>query len=155
MTNNSHKKRFDLILILLVAILIISVAAQLIFNKTSKLTPEENNDKNRSQSENIEEIRKAGLNKVVVDFGNGKKIEKNVKADSALKALQEVASGEGIRIETKEYKYGLMVEEINKIKNTNQKYWMYSVNNKPGQIASDRYLITPGDSVEWKYTSAN
>ena len=92
-------------------------------------------------------------NTVIIDFGNGQKIERTVKAKTPYQTLEMVAGNEGYQITTKQYKYGLMVEEINRLKNTPEKYWLFSVNGKPGKIAADRFQLNSGDLVEWKYTS--
>lgn len=91
------------------------------------------------------------LSKISIDFGNGKKISGEVNAQTAYDALQKIAREKNIIIEIKEYKYGLMVTKIGESAGSGKYYWAFSVNGKTAEIASDRYVLQPGDSVEWKY----
>ena len=88
---------------------------------------------------------------VVIDFGNGQKIEGQVSTQSAYQALIKVAKDNKLTVEAKNYKYGVMVVKVGDKTGTDKMGWMYSVNGKPGQIASDRYVINPGDQVLWEY----
>jgi hypothetical protein len=88
---------------------------------------------------------------VSIDFGNGKKITGTVQARTAFEALEIVAKDHQISIKTKQYQFGVMVESIGGQTNQNGLGWMYRVNGKAGQIAADRYNLTPKDQVEWLY----
>jgi len=88
---------------------------------------------------------------VLVDFGNGRKIKGEVATQSAYQALVITAKKNDMEVEAKEYKYGMRVTKIGDTANSSDHYWTYSVNGKPGQIAADRYVIHPGDKVEWVY----
>ncbi len=88
---------------------------------------------------------------VVVDFGNGRKISAKTSARNVYEALLEIAKEKGFNVETKQFKYGVLVEKIDNVGNTKDSYWTYFVNNKMGEVAADRYLIYPSDKVEWKY----
>lgn len=46
---------------------------------------------------------------------------------------------------------GKFIDEINKQKNSADKYWIYYVNNKKANIGISNYKINPGDIVSWKY----
>lgn len=92
---------------------------------------------------------------VIVDFGNGKKIKGEVATQSAYQALLIAAKANNIIVEVKQYKYGVLVTKIGDTANSTDRAWMYSVNGKPGQIAADRYVIYPGDKVEWMYKKIN
>lgn len=89
---------------------------------------------------------------VNIEFGNGKKLTGEVSTQSAYQALVAVAKDNGMTVETKQYKYGVLVTKVGDRTNTNNSSWMYWVNGKQGQIASDRYVIHPGDRIEWKFT---
>lgn len=89
---------------------------------------------------------------ITLDFGNGKKITGEVSTQSAYQALVEVAKANNLEVLSKEYKYGRMVEKVGETGSSAKYFWMYSVNGKPGQIAADRFVIYPGDKVEWVYT---
>lgn len=71
-----------------------------------------------------------------------------ISAYTALDALQEKES-----IETKKYDFGTLVTKVGKIENTPSHAWLYWVNGKEATISSDRYNLTTGDMVEWKYFS--
>lgn len=89
---------------------------------------------------------------VDVDFNDGNKLSGEVEAGSVYEALERLAKKNGIKVEAKQYKYGLLVEKIGQKQNSKDFFWSYSVNGKVGNIACDRYLVYPGDRVEWKYS---
>mgnify|MGYP001600420657 CR=1 FL=1 len=86
-----------------------------------------------------------------IDFGKGKKLEEKVEAKTVYEALKQVADLKGLQLEAKKYKYGLLVERIGNSVNSADWAWMYWVNGKAGQIASDLYQVAPQDKIEWKY----
>jgi len=43
------------------------------------------------------------------------------------------------------------VEEVRDRISNNDKAWIYYVNGKSGEIASDKYILKTGDQVEWRY----
>ncbi len=89
---------------------------------------------------------------VSIDFGNGNKVEGGVFAQTAYDALQKIAKEKDIKIETKQYKLGVMITKIGEMAGSNQYYWSYKVNGKMGTVASDRFILKPGDQIEWEYT---
>lgn len=89
--------------------------------------------------------------KVTVDFGDKEPFVSNVEAKNAYEAIAKVAQGKKWKLSTREYTYGLMAVEVGEKKNGDSGYWAYYVNGKPGPIAADRYIIHPGDNVEWKF----
>ena len=44
-----------------------------------------------------------------------------------------------------------MVTKVGSKENSGEKAWTYSVNGKAAQIASDKFLVYPGDKIEWVY----
>lgn len=92
---------------------------------------------------------------VSIDFGNGQRLTGQVSTQSAYQALVRIAKDNNLEMVVKQYKYGVMVEKVGEIANSQKAAWMYSVNGKPGQIASDQYVIYPGDKVEWEYQRIN
>jgi hypothetical protein len=58
-----------------------------------------------------------------------------------------------IKLEVQDYPdVGLFVKKINDKQNgQDNKYWQYWVNNTFAQIASDKFLLSNGDVVEWKF----
>ncbi|MEW6610145.1 MAG: DUF4430 domain-containing protein [Patescibacteria group bacterium] len=57
----------------------------------------------------------------------------------------------GVPIEVKKYDIGSFVESVSSIKGEKGKYWIYYVNGTTGIEAADKYLVKPGDTIEWKY----
>jgi hypothetical protein len=50
---------------------------------------------------------------------------------------------------------GTIITSINGFENGKDgKYWQFWVNNKYSEVASDKYFISEGDSVMWKFTSS-
>jgi len=88
---------------------------------------------------------------VSIDFGKGKKAEEKVEAKTVYEALKKLTELKGLQLEAKQYKYGLLVERIGNSSNSADSAWIYWVNGKAGQIASDRYQVAPQDKIEWKY----
>ena len=150
--HNYKEKKNPAFIILFIIIAVVVIAQLTLFRSNKNLVQNKIND-NASTTANIQE-KQSQDNTVIIDFGNGQKKEKTVKANTPYQALEMVANSQGYKITTKQYKYGLMVEEINRIKNTPEKYWLFSVNGKPGLISADRQKLNAGDVVEWKYTSA-
>ena len=154
MKMHNNKRKTTPILVVLFIILAAAILAQFtLFKGNNNSNQNRIGEKTPKTSTNNQEKR-LEENTVIIDFGNGQKIERTVKAKTPYQTLEMVAGNEGYQITTKQYKYGLMVEEINRLKNTPEKYWLYSVNGNPGKIAADRYQLNSGDIVEWKYTSA-
>ncbi len=46
---------------------------------------------------------------------------------------------------------GALVNEVNGIKNSDTKFWIYSVNGVDGTVAADKYICKNGDVVKWEY----
>ena len=92
---------------------------------------------------------------VIVDFGNGRKIEGGVEAVNAYEALTNLAKKRDIIVSVKQYKFGVLVETIDDLTNSNVAAWGYSVNGKIGQIAADHHLVYPSDAVLWEYKRIN
>jgi|TARA_B100001971_G_C18077910_1_gene476657 hypothetical protein len=50
---------------------------------------------------------------------------------------------------------GVLIESINEYENgADKNYWQYWVNNKYADIAANNYVISSGDVILWKFTSA-
>lgn len=92
------------------------------------------------------------VEKIVVDFGNGQKLEGEVMAQTVYEALRKLSEEKGFAFTEKQFKYGSMITRIGDKENSQKNAWIYSVNGRPGQIAADRYVVYPGDRIEWKYS---
>lgn len=89
---------------------------------------------------------------VSIDFGDGQKVTSKTQASNAYQTLVNIGKEKGFAIEVQQYKYGVMVTGIGDKKGTSELFWFYKVNGKGGEVASDRFIIHPGDTVEWIYT---
>lgn len=88
---------------------------------------------------------------LILDFGQGAKRESRIGATTAFEALQLAAQQQNLELKTKQYDFGIFVESIGGIENSKEQAWIYFVNGKVAEVASDKYLLKAGDVVEWKY----
>ena len=74
---------------------------------------------------------------------------------SALEILQKASTQYGFELKTKDFggPLGLFIESIDGIKNDNQKqiYWQLYVNDIYSQLGASSVIVSPGDTVTWKY----
>ena len=54
-------------------------------------------------------------------------------------------------VEKKTSSVGSFVETIDGIKNRTDRFWLYYVNGRKPDVASDRYATTAGDTIEWRF----
>jgi hypothetical protein len=91
---------------------------------------------------------------IIFDSGNEINYEKTLTANSSTSAfdlLKEALDANQITYETKAYDFGIFVQSINGQVSGADKSWIYFVNGASGQVAADKYILNPGDKVEWKY----
>lgn len=74
-----------------------------------------------------------------------------VASQSAFSLLNQVIASEKIPFKSKTYSFGTLVESINNLTNSPTRAWIYFVNGKSANVGADKYLLSPGDEVEWKY----
>lgn len=55
------------------------------------------------------------------------------------------------QVEKKVSSMGSFVKAIDGIKNRRERFWLYYVNGKKPDVASDRYKTNTGDTVEWRF----
>lgn len=77
----------------------------------------------------------------------------DIQASTPYEALVLIARKNNIELQTKQYDFGIFVEGIGDQKMTKDMAWIYYVNGKSGEVASDKYLLKQNDAVEWKYTT--
>lgn len=65
--------------------------------------------------------------------------------------LEKVAEDNEIDLVTKQYDFGILVESIGEVENSEERAWIYFVNDEAGEVASDKYELSEGDVVEWRY----
>lgn len=91
---------------------------------------------------------------ITIDFGDGKtlNLEAPIKENlTAFTLLEKISEEKGLDLKTKKYDFGIFVESINGLKSDQNLAWIYFVNGKSGETASDQYVLKEGDLVEWKY----
>jgi len=136
-------KKFRIITLgLLLVLIALAGVIFLSFSKNAKLP-----------STNIEQSKQQAAT-FIVDFGNEEKLNAAYKWEgtkTVFDALVAIAQQEDIKIETQQYDFGVFVKNINGRENTAEKAWIYFVNGKAGQVAADKYELSPNDVVEWKY----
>lgn len=102
----------------------------------------------------------AAVYQLMVDYGNDTISTVNDavigESDTVLSGLQRSMSDKSIEVGIKEYNgLGTLVTKIGSQENGGgKKYWQYWVNGKHPDVGADKYLLKPGDVVEWKFTSA-
>lgn len=74
-----------------------------------------------------------------------------VSTQNAFQVLTQAAAEQHLEVKTKQYDFGVFVEQVGTIANTKEKSWIYFVNGKSGMVAADKQAVVPGDVVEWKY----
>ena len=92
----------------------------------------------------------------MIDYGNGtlKTFERSLSPnETMLQLLTDAAKESGIGLETKNYgSLGVLVVQIGQMKNGDgEKYWQYWVNNIAPPLGADKYIVQPGDVIEWKF----
>jgi len=86
---------------------------------------------------------------------NNTKYKKKINSKITVYEFMKKIENDG-KINFKEKNYigmGRFIEEINGIRMTKEKYWIYYVNNKKANIGISNYKINPGDKISWKYES--
>lgn len=86
-----------------------------------------------------------------IDFGNQQTPEEQtLTADQGQTALQVLQNSQAIEI--KDYDFGTIVESINgTVNGTDNKFWIYSVNDQEMGVGASAYQVQPGDSIQWKF----
>lgn len=88
---------------------------------------------------------------VTFDTGSTVATISGVIAQNAFQALSEAAKKQNLDLKTKQYDFGVFVEQIGMLANTKDKSWIYFVDGKSGTVAADKQSLKAGDTVEWKY----
>ncbi len=91
---------------------------------------------------------------LIVDFGNKeiKNFDLNLEADSsAFSVLKTATEKENIKLQVKQYDFGVFVEKIGDFESTAKKSWIYYVNDESGQVAADQQKLKNGDKIKWIY----
>lgn len=88
---------------------------------------------------------------VTIDTGTSIATVSGVRANNVYDALVKAAKENKLDIKTKQYDFGIFIEQIGAFTNTKEKSWIYFVNGESGTMAADKKSITNNDSIEWRY----
>ena len=91
---------------------------------------------------------------LVVDFGDGNvhRFSKDWNTeDTAYSLLETYAENRGVEFSKTQYDFGVFVESIGGKESTQDIAWIYFINGASGDVAADKYELSSGDQVEWKY----
>ncbi len=58
---------------------------------------------------------------------------------------------EKYKVEADQSSFGVMVKSIDGLKNSDNKFWLYSINDKQPDVAADKYITKVGDKIKWEY----
>ena len=70
---------------------------------------------------------------------------------TAFEGLEYAAQEYGYELSVTEYDFGVMVDAVNGMPNTEDLSWIYFVNGNSGSVGADQYQLNSGDALEWKY----
>ncbi|MFH1608950.1 MAG: DUF4430 domain-containing protein [Patescibacteria group bacterium] len=148
-TKRKLKKLIPVIILLILCVVLINYYYK--NNKTTEvLAPEKILD------QNIKEIEQQ--NYLATLEINGIKYETEISATEKINVydfMNKLRAESKIDFKEKIYtSMGAFIEEINNIKNSGEKNWIYYVNNQKANIGISNYQIKPGDVVSWKYEKA-
>lgn len=103
-----------------------------------------------SQTQTVKDERP--LVSIVIDDNAQVASFAGISAHTAFEALTNIASATGMTVKTKQYDFGVFVEQIGDKPNTKNLSWVYLLNDKSGTVAADRQQLETGDTVTWRYT---
>lgn len=79
-------------------------------------------------------------------------------AETAFTLTQKSLASREIPFEFKDYgaDLGILVEQIGDQKNgTDGKYWQYQVNGQYADVGAGKYIVKPGDKIEWRFAESS
>jgi hypothetical protein len=88
---------------------------------------------------------------VVLNTGEEISTVSGIPAENAYTALTVMAKQQNLDVKTKQYSFGVFVEQVGALANSKDNAWIYFVNGKTGIVAADKQSVVSGDMVEWKY----
>jgi len=75
--------------------------------------------------------------------------------DTVLSALSRAVVEAKIKIETKKYEFGTIVNQLgDKVGGTDGKYWLYSVNGQDANIGADQYKLEGGELISFRFATS-
>lgn len=90
-----------------------------------------------------------------VNVGNGTEQQvanisyQGIEGKNALEILKETH-----QVETQVFGEDEFVTSIDGVKSDDKRFWLYSINGQPAEVAADNYQTKNGDTITWKYEQA-
>ena len=88
---------------------------------------------------------------VIIDYGDTKVTYTNIEGKTVFDVLKKITAEKNIPLEYTQYDFGVFIKTIGNKTNTKELSWVYYVNDKSADVASDKYELKQGDKVEWKF----
>ena len=69
------------------------------------------------------------------------------------KTVLEILETKADNVEYTTYDVGVFITSINNIENNNETgdYWIYSIDDKMADVASDKYICVGDENIKWEY----
>ncbi len=78
--------------------------------------------------------------------------DKIIDKESVYDFMQNLEAENKISFKYKDYgEMGKFIEEINGVKNSGEKNWIYYINGKRAETGVSNYKLKPDDKITWKY----
>lgn len=149
------KQQTKILLAVLAVIIVVVIGSQIYLKKQPETTmPSEGKNVFNSETA-LKTAPTPDKNMVTIslDFGDGKIISGSLFAQTAFDALEKITKANNLELLKKDYKFGMMVNKVGDKENGGDRNWMFYVNGKASDLASDRHVVYPGDKIEWKFVS--
>lgn len=145
-TQNPKQKRSAKKIIAIVIVLLAFGFAAYGLKASLRKSPDGNNQ----QTQKIEVSLKINTGSNTYEY------TETVNKDTTVLDLMKTASDkEKFELSYQNSSAGAYIEEIYGVKNDTEanKFWLFSVNGQSSNVGASSYKLSPGDVVEWNYTS--
>lgn len=141
-------KKFSITIFGIISLLTIGAGC---FTKT--VTVNVSTGSNANAIENINAQQTISV-KLSINYGNASPVrtfDSTMKQGStALALLDKVAAANNISVEKKEFSFGTQVTGINKVEQTEKKFWTFYVNDKVANVGAGSYTLADGDTIMFR-----
>lgn len=115
-----------------------------------QVTPKLNTELNQATPPVVIEEKKIKITLNVLDKTYKANVKEGATLYDAMSNIQSVKEN-NFSFSGKEYSgLGYFVDEINGIKGTSGKYWIYYVNGKEASVGVSKYILKSEDIISWK-----
>lgn len=159
--------KFKKILLPVLLVIVIALLSYFSFHSKTQDQQVENIDNLNTAEQDIPQIESGKIINSSVeeerggsqtsDFVTLKILDKNYQVsfengDSVFDVMNKIKSDKNNNFDFKYKEYpslGVFVEEINGLKNGQDKYWIYYVNGKEAEVGISKYILKRGDIISW------